>query len=241
MRRWTNIKAGTIAFAIVALAVAGQVTAQDVSAKITSPKAGDPLFGLVSIRGTASNANMQRYTLEWDSQDTATDTWLLIAGPITQQVKDGVLAQWNTTNVPDGRYQIRLRVILRDGTVLSDIVQNLRVQNKQPTALPTILPSATTVPPTLPPTAGPSPTPLIQQPPTSTPRPAVVAPPPTAGPPTDVPDEPQLVVAFNSVQNAFCAGVYLAIIGFAILIGYSAIRMRVRPALRRMRRESYRD
>ncbi len=238
MRRWI----ATIALGLMALAAAGRVMAQDsTSARITSPKAGDPLVGLVSIQGTASNPNMQRYTLEWDSQDTPTDTWLLIAGPIAQQVKDGVLGQWNTTTIPDGRYQIRLRVILRDGTVLSDIVQNLRVTNKQPTALPTLQPSATPIPPTKPPTAGPSPTPLIQQPPTSTPRPAVVEAAPTTGP-ADVTDEPQLVVAFASVQNAFCAGVYLAVAAFAVLIVYRMIHVRVRPALRRMMgRSSYRD
>ncbi|MCC7450266.1 MAG: hypothetical protein IT324_22805 [Anaerolineae bacterium] len=208
----------------------------DNSAKIAAPQAGDSLFGLVTIAGTASNPNMQRYLLEFDSQEDSVDRWLPIAGPITQQVKDGTLAQWNTTAVPDGRYQIRLRVVLRDGTVLSDVIQNLRVSNKQPTPLPTVLPSATPLQPTLPPTAGPSPTPLIQQPPTNTPRPALPTLPPTApSQPSPAPDSPQTVLALDALQNAFCGGVYLALIGFALAGGYSLIHRRLSPTVRRWR------
>ncbi len=228
---------------LIAFAATIRTNAQDnSSARITSPKAGDPLFGQVSIQGTASNPNMQRYILEFDSQDNDVDRWFLIAGPITQQVKDAVLAQWNTTAVPDGRYQIRLRVVLRDGTVLSDIIQNLRVNNKQPTPLPTGLPSATPIPPTLPPTAGPSPTPFIQQPPTNTARAAPPTVPPTSAPPVQSvqsapsgPDLPQGVVALDALQNAFCGGASLAIIAFVVLGAYSLVHIRVRRFIRQMR------
>ena len=224
---------------IVGIVLTGalRASAQDTSsARIAAPKSGDSLFGQVSIQGTASNANMQRYILEFDSQDNDVERWFLIAGPITQQVKDGVLAQWNTTAVPDGRYQIRLRVVLRDGTVLSDTVQNLHVNNKQPTPLPTILPSATPPPPTGAPTAGPSPTPVIQQPPTNTPR-AIL---PT-GVPTIVPlapsaqDAPQSMVAVDALQNAFCGGFYLAIIAFVIFGAYSIVHGRVRRFIQQIR------
>src|SRR5690348_7778618 len=90
------------------------VRAQDTSKPvITSPKDGDTLFGLVTIQGTASNPNMQRYSLEFDLQDIEGDNFFPIAGSITQQVNAGILGQWNTTTVPDGRYQIRLSMVLR--------------------------------------------------------------------------------------------------------------------------------
>src|SRR5262249_54285066 len=76
------------------------------SPKITSPQDGDNLFGLVTIQGTANNDNFQRYTLEFDSQDTPGDNFFPISAPITQPVNAGILGQWNTTTVPDGRYQI---------------------------------------------------------------------------------------------------------------------------------------
>jgi hypothetical protein len=152
----------------------GVAYAQDEnSAKIASPVAGTPLFGLVTVTGTAANPEFQRYSLEFDLQDIDQEQWFPIAGPIAQQVANGPLGQWDTTSIPDGRYQIRLRVVLRNGTVLEAVVQNLRVINKEPTALPTVVPSATAILATVPPTAGPSPSPIIQQPPTSTPRPAI--------------------------------------------------------------------
>ena len=216
------------------------------AAKITEPLTGDVLIGRVAILGTASHPNMQRYLLQFDSQDDAGENWLPIAGPISQQVKDGPLAQWDTTPLPDGRYQIRLRVVLRDGAVLSDVIQNLRISNSQPTALPTVPQAATAVPPTLPPTAGPSPTPIIQQPPTSTPRPIIPTVAQAVAPPTAPTAEeiPQVLVAFDALQNAFCSGVYLAIFAFIVIGGYSLIHVRARPAMRRFMRQlrdSYRE
>lgn len=238
MRRWLIL--GAIIWAWIGASVPYHVTAQDTtgSAQITSPKTEDVLFGLVSIQGTASNANMQRYVLEFDLQDNSQEQWFPIAGPITQQVKAGVLGQWNTTTVTDGRYQIRLRVVLRDGTVLSSIVQNLHVTNRQPTSLPTGLPSATLIPPRGSPTAGPSPTPIIQQPPTDTPRPATATAIPAAIVPTAADSTgsggPPIVVVFQAVQNSFCSGVTLALIAFAVFGVYSLIHSRLRPGIRRM-------
>ncbi len=227
----------TLFLLVIGLAAPDLVHAQDAnSAKITSPKSGDTLFGNVPIMGTASNPNMVRYILQWESQDNDVENWFPVGGgQITQQVKNGVLDQWDTTKIPDGRYQIRLRVVLRDGTVLSDLVQNLRVANKQPTPLPTVPP---TIAPTAPPTAGASPTPLIQQPPTSTPRPVLPTVPPTIAPPADnPPDTPQVMVAFEVLQNAFCSGVYLALAGFAVYLLYRLITGRARATLRRFFRQ----
>src|SRR5262249_27204871 len=221
---------------LAALAPARPAEAQldTTGSKITSPKDGDSLFGLVNIQGTASNPNMQRYTLQFDLQETQPVQWFPIAGPITQQVKDGVLGQWNTTSVPDGRYQIRLRVVLRDGTVLEDKVQNLHFTNKQPTALPTVLPTAT-IPTTTNPTAGPSPTPLIVQPPSNTPRPALPTVAVTLAPPTPDPASgPDAVTVFSAMQSAFCTGVYIALGAFFVLGVYVVIHSKLRPVVRRL-------
>jgi hypothetical protein len=219
----------------ITLALVTPATAQDTnSSKITAPKDGDSLFGLVNILGTASNPNMQRYTLQFDFQESQPEQWFPIAGPITQQVKDGVLGQWNTTSVPDGRYQIRLRVVLRDGTVLEDKVQNLHVSNKQPTALPTVLPT-TTNPTTTNPTAGPSSTPLIQQPPSNTPRPAIPTVVVTVIPPSsDSSSGSDAVTVFSAMQNAFCTGAYVALGVFFVIGVYAVIHSRLRPVVRRL-------
>ena len=220
----------------VTLAPVTPATAQDTnSSKITAPKDGDSLFGLVNILGTASNPNMQRYTLQFDFQESQPEQWFPIAGPITQQVKDGVLGQWNTTSVPDGRYQIRLRVVLRDGTVLEDKVQNLHVSNKQPTALPTVLPTATIVKTPTNPTPGPSSTPLIQQPPSNTLRPAIPTVVVTVIPPsTDSSSGSDAVTVFSAMQNAFCTGAYIALGLFFVIGVYALIHSKLRPVVRRL-------
>src|SRR5260221_4182135 len=56
------------------------------SPKITSPQDGDNLFGQITIQGTINNGNMQRYTLEFDSQDTAGDHHFSPAAPDTPAV-----------------------------------------------------------------------------------------------------------------------------------------------------------
>ena len=228
--RWIGLLA-VVLLMLPALVVAAQT---DPSSRIVSPQAGESLFGLVSIIGTASNPNMQRYTLEFDLQDTETEQWFPIAGPITQQVANGVLGQWNTTTVPDGRYQIRLRIVLRDGTVIDSVVQNLRVSNRQPTPLPTVQPSATPLQPTLPPSPGPSPTPIIQQPPTNTPRALPTAIPVAAQPASPSDSVPGVAVLFDSLQTAFCNGVYVALGIFLLVALYSLISRRFRPLVRRL-------
>jgi len=48
---------------------------------------------------------------------------------VTQQVQDGVLGAWNTIMVPDGFYELRLRVFLDDDQGAEFIVGKLQVAN----------------------------------------------------------------------------------------------------------------
>jgi hypothetical protein len=62
--------------------------------------------------------------------------------------------------------------------------------------------------------------------------------------PSPAPDTPQTVLALDALQNAFCGGVYLALIGFALVGGYSLIHRRLSPTVRRWRqnmRNGYRE
>jgi hypothetical protein len=202
------------------------------AAQITSPQSGEQVVGVVTIQGTASSPNFQRYKLEFSTQEN--EQWFTIT-EVSQQVTNGPLAQWNTAAIPDGLYQIRLRVILRDGNVVQNLAQNLVVKNQQPTALPTPPPQATPLPPTLTPTLGPSPTPIIQQPPSVVPRATLPNVNPTAAPPD--PGSSQAVLVVDAVRNAFCSGVYLALIGFGILALYRLVYARLRRVVTTLRSE----
>ena len=228
-----SLKLTLLIVVFVALWGVRPVVAQDNQAVITSPQSGQGLFGSVTITGTATHPQFQRYKVEFTSEETTTPEWLLIA-EVTQQVTNGALAQWNTSLIADGRYQLRLRVILRDGTVLQSVVTSLTVSNKIPTALPTALQPATPLPPTDAPTEGPSPTPLIQQPPTNTPRPELPTATATFAPlPDEADTSPPLVVAFDALRGAFCTGTYCSLGIFAALGVYAFFRARLRPYLGR--------
>lgn len=219
-------------------AVIGALRAVPISAQeeglaiITSPTPAQTLIGVVSVQGTASSPNFQRYRLEYAVQGSLEPEWFSIV-EIAQQVTNGTLALWDTTALPDGVYQLRLRVFLRSGAVLQTVVQGLNVVNRLATALPT-QPPPVTPQPTVPPTLGPSPTSLIQQPPTQPPRPTVAG---VALPPAP-PSEGQRAITqaarvLGALQGAFCNGALFALFLFGIFGVYRVFQVRVRPRLRR--------
>jgi hypothetical protein len=87
-------------------------------------------------------------------------TWFVIAAS-DQPVENGTLASWDTTHIADGDCNLRLRVILTDGSHLDAMVPGLRVRNYTPVETPTpaSLPSQATQTPSAVPAATPYPTP----------------------------------------------------------------------------------
>ncbi|NJL95183.1 MAG: hypothetical protein HC915_16425 [Anaerolineae bacterium] len=222
------------------LAMVHPVLAQegDGVASISAPTSDTPLFGLVEIRGTATHPSLfAGYELDWSNAQNPT-VWIPIQTRITQQVQEGILGQWDSAGlgIPDGIYQIRLQVILTDGNVLESQVTNLRLQNTSPTPFPTIAPL---VPPTLAEPAAPqapapeaSPTSLIEQPPTATPRPAAPALAASAPPPAT--ESGSTLFNFSAVQGAFCTGTFFSLGFFGLVVVYLLIRAQLSPYTRRV-------
>jgi hypothetical protein len=197
--------------------------------EIISPTDNQMVGGLVQITGTAVDPAFYHYELAYATEPVIDDTWTAIQAPVAQQVTEGVLGAWDSTQVADGIYRIRLRLVQQDGTPIDDQVR-IQVVNATPTALPTPLPTFT---PTLPPgtaTPGPSPTPLIWQPPTRTPRPTATPGGliPTATPISlqDSPFHP------SRLRQAAWTGMLMAIGTFGFLAVYSLVRGAVRGQLR---------
>ena len=116
------------------------------------------------------------------------------------QVIDGRLETWDTTQVPDGTYSLRLRVVRKDGNYEEFYVRQISVVNAQPTETPTATPTPKATPTPLPPT----PTVVIEQPPTATPRPTS-----TPGPPGATPEPPTrsgLNITVQGLGKAFLYG-----------------------------------
>lgn len=218
----TLIASGALGTATLARAQESPAVAQ-----ITSPGDGAQLFGPVNITGSALHPSaFDRYTLEYDLLSDVGADWLLVQEPVTQQVQDGVLGTWDTAAVPDGVYQLRLRVYLDNGEVAEVIVSNLRVQNRQPTPVPTIAPAGAA-----PPTPGPTPTSPIVQPPTLNQQPALETEPLVAEPGDGEPaasllqaDSGSTRVNFDRVRQAFCTGGIIALGIFLVIALYHGLR-----------------
>ena len=76
--------------------------------QVSSPSAGARVTGSVALLGRANSPGFERYVVEWGS-GTSPASWVAFAAS-TQAVEDGVLARWDTTQLPDGAYTLRVRL-----------------------------------------------------------------------------------------------------------------------------------
>jgi hypothetical protein len=192
------------------------------AAVITSPLEAATLTGLVPITGSATHPQFQRYELAFGYSPNPTDTWFSLQGPASSQVVNEILGRWDTTQITDGLYVLRLRVFYGENAYLETFVANVRVQNTTPTP-PALLPEPTTAVPAATVTPGPTDTaPAIALPPTTTPRPTTIA----GGAPPGGQPAPGAPVRINAglVGAAFLAGVRLTLIAFLLLGAYASLR-----------------
>lgn len=139
-----------------------QSRAQDEAIRIDWPPPVYAVAGTVNIIGTVNPPNLQSYFLEAADTQAQPPVWVPISLPATTPVVDGVLARWMTDLLPDGVYQLRLRVVLTSGEGRFVIVAPIRIANQleRPAGeTPPLLVTATPPPPPTPvePTLVPSP------------------------------------------------------------------------------------
>jgi hypothetical protein len=185
-------------------------------ADITQPTAGEAIFGLVTIEGSADHPSFVSYELSFAYQPNPEDTWFPIMQSIQTPVSEGRLGIWDTTGITDGTYQLRLRVWLKNGNALEAFVEDLRVRNTIPTETPTAIKQAAP--------QSPSPIPLTQ-----TPR------------PTPIP--PSFSDGRAHVKRIFFTGAIIGGVGLLLLGGYLFARrsMSLRWAKLRMRQMHWRS
>jgi hypothetical protein len=195
------------------------VRAQDQgNATIITPTSGASVRAVVTIRGAANHPAFQRYELAFAYDPDPTGTWFSIQDPVATPVIDGILGLWDTTEIADGNYALRLRVYTGERTFVDSIVRNVRVENVA--ATPTPEPTATPAP-TAPPASGPTVTAIV-----------LLTPNPAAAQATAQPSllATTLTTLFESAQleAAFWDGVRLTLVVFGILGVYTGIRVGVR-------------
>lgn len=129
---------------------------------VISPRPGDAIQGIVEIAGNVIASDLASYELTFAFQGESTQ-FLIQSG--TEPVTEGVLGEWDTSDLTDGAYDLYLTAYLQEGDPIIVQVAGLRLRNY--TAIETstpapVVPGETQAPPT------PTPT---QRPPTPTPFP----------------------------------------------------------------------
>lgn len=120
-----------------------------IDAEITSPREGDVLKGTLEIIGTAAGENFDSAELVYAYADSENPSWFAIAS-ITQPMNVATLATWDTTQISDGDYQLKLTVNYSDGTITEYVVSRLLVRNYTGVELtPTEIPTEATVAPVI--------------------------------------------------------------------------------------------
>jgi hypothetical protein len=224
----------------LALLPSGGASAQTQGvAVITSPLDGAILNGLVPINGTATHPQFQRYELAFAYSPNPAGNWFALQPPVITQVVNEIIGRWDTTQISDGLYSLRLRVYYSETAFLEAFVQNVRVQNATPT--PVVIAPETPTPPvaiTLPPLATATATataPGIQLPPTI--EPTLNRTPLAGGEGGNPlpPDTSTTRISSGLIGQAFLSGVRLTVVCFLILAAYAAVRaaLRIRPRRRR--------
>ncbi len=103
---------------------------------VISPRDGEAIQGRVEISGITELAGFQRAELEFRYVNDPKGTWFLLA-ETDQAVNPGKVAEWDTSVISDGNYDLRLSVCLTDGTCKNTVVQGVRVRNYSPVETPT--------------------------------------------------------------------------------------------------------
>ena len=130
---------------------------------ITAPASGDAVSGDVVITGTAVIEPFLRYELYFKQEPSGDDAYIYFDGG-TNQVVNGQLGIWRTTNLSAGTYSIRLRVVKTDGNYGEFVASNLTLNlNVEPTVTPTSGEPTETPIPTATFTPAPQPTPIVGQ------------------------------------------------------------------------------
>jgi hypothetical protein len=203
-------------------------------ALITSPQDNAVIRGVVSVTGTATHPDFWRYDLFYAPDPNPTGDWVFIEVHETM-VNNGQLGTWDTTLIPDGVYQLRLRVIRRDSNYIEYIAHQISIANRQPTETPT--PEATLTPLPTPTPLPPTPTVVIEQPPTATPRSRPTLSASSTPQPTLASSDDSLIgISASGLGRAFCYGAGLTVGVFVLLGVLVLLRSTVLGLGRRIRR-----
>ncbi len=137
----------------------------NIVARISSPQDGSTVRGVAALEGSATAANFSHYQIEL-GVGTGPQAFVVIQPPVNQIIEQGVLGAFDTTQLENGPYTIRLVVFDQSGGATENRV---RVLVDNPPAPPTSSPTETGTPTPAPASPTPTSTPMPTTEPTATP------------------------------------------------------------------------
>lgn len=102
--------------------------------EVVAPVSGDAVSGNLSIIGTALINSFRRYDVHISAAGNEEWQWLTSSSAV---VRDGILYHLDTTKLPDGYYDIRVRAITDRGGYNEIFVRSVEIRNANP---PTVTP-----------------------------------------------------------------------------------------------------
>jgi hypothetical protein len=105
-----------------------EVDATPPNAILSSPLFGQPVRGVIEIRGTAADARFRAYRIE--ARPVGAASWSVPIDSSSAPASDTLLARWDTRRVPEGDYDLRLAVT--DTLGLVGIAQVTVIVDNQP-------------------------------------------------------------------------------------------------------------
>ncbi len=110
---------------------------------IQSPRDGQALQGLELLDGRIRGDGFIRGKIAFSYAGVPDPTWFFIAD--IQPGADGsaqtsFLVEWDTTQITDGNYDLRVVAEYRDGAAIYELVPNLRIRNHTPVETATAVP-----------------------------------------------------------------------------------------------------
>ncbi|MEE4193570.1 MAG: hypothetical protein V2J07_00075 [Anaerolineae bacterium] len=131
MRTWTKTTL-RILILITTIFLVGMRPIAENEVKLTDPSDGDVLRGTISIYGNTDVVGFKSYVLEFAYENgTNETTWFLIAES-EEKIANDVLGTWDTLQITDGDYRLRLTVYMDDDKPEYDTVTELKVRNYTP-------------------------------------------------------------------------------------------------------------
>lgn len=208
------------------------------AAEIADPQRGHALRGVVLIQGTAEHPGFDHYEVSFAYDPNPTADWFAIEAAGRSAVAGGQLATWDTTQIADGAYQLRLQVFVTAGDApIEFITPGLTVANFVPLPTASPAPQATAVvTASTAVAAAPVSTPAGTASDLSTSTPAVAASITPADTPAVAPAGNELLPPVSPYLLALGRGALTAIAGFLSLGAYALLRPVVRPAWLRFKR-----